>query len=94
MVYKRATAQLQAAGIENIVITKGHWGAVPHDTRAEKQTAKCFSTWKEAVEAVIGGYRPEIIRFKLEFAYEDYLDRLADGSFFRTEPPRAYMGDS
>jgi len=60
MIYKRATKQLQDAGIEHIVIVKRLWGPSPEDTRARKQTSQCFSSWQKAVQAVLGGFRPTV----------------------------------
>lgn len=61
MIYKRATKQLQAAGIENIVIVKRLWGPSPENTRAKRQTSRCFDSWQKAVEAVKNGFRPTIL---------------------------------
>lgn len=58
MIYKRATKQLRNAGIEHIVINKCLWGAVPHDPRLSAQNSKVFKSPKEAIDAVIDGYRP------------------------------------
>lgn len=60
MEYKRATAQLRAAGIEHIVIVKRLYGPAPHDPRMTAQTSRCFNTWQEAVKAVIDGFRPAV----------------------------------
>lgn len=60
MIYKRATARLKAAGIDDIVIKKGLWGPYPANTNATKQASRCFDTWQEAAEAVIAGYRPSV----------------------------------
>jgi hypothetical protein len=56
---KRAAKQLKAAGIEHIGIRKGIHGYVPSDFRLMSQESKCFKTQKEAIEAVISGYRPK-----------------------------------
>ena len=37
MIYKRATQQLRAAGIEHIVIIKRLWGPAPEDPRLQHQ---------------------------------------------------------
>ena len=58
MVYKRATAQIRAAGIDNIVITKRLFGASPSDPRLPRQRSQCFRTWQAAVQAVLAGFRP------------------------------------
>ena len=58
MTYKRATAKVRAAGIEDIIIEKSLWGASPHNPMFERQTSQCFKTPDAAAEAVIGGFRP------------------------------------
>lgn len=58
MIYKRATARIRAAGIEDIVIKSGLWGPYPHDPRLRAQSSACFKTWQEAADAVIEGFRP------------------------------------
>ena len=59
MIYKRATAKLRAAGIEDIDIVKRLWGATPFsNTLLEWQTSQCFRTPEEAAAAVIAGFRP------------------------------------
>ena len=60
MIYKRATKQLQIVGIKHIVIVKRLWGPSPEDTRAKRQTSRCFNSWQEAVQAVLMGFRPTI----------------------------------
>ena len=55
---KRATKMIRDAGIEHIVVCSGLWGPVVEDTRLRHQQGKVFKTWKQAAEAVIGGYRP------------------------------------
>ena len=62
MVYKRATAQLRAAGIQYVVIEKRLWGASPHDPRMPRQRSQCFPTWQDAVQAVLEGFRPQAIQ--------------------------------
>ena len=64
MIYKRATAQLKAAGIDDIVIVKRLWGPAPENTKAIIQTSRCFKTWQEATEAVIAGFRPTVQEWK------------------------------
>ena len=58
MIYKRATAKLRAAGIEDIYIVKRLYGATPENVMWERQQSRCFSTPDEAAQAVINGYRP------------------------------------
>ena len=65
MIYKRATKALREAGIYHIVIVKRLWGPAPEDTRAIEQTSRCFDTWQQARDAVLEGYRPKVIRFRL-----------------------------
>ena len=62
MIYKRATRALQEAGINHIVIVKRLLGSAPEDTNAIVQRSRCFKTWQEARDAVLNGYRPEVIR--------------------------------
>ena len=64
MIYKRATAQLKAAGILDIVILKRLWGPAPVNTKARVQTSRCWGTWQEATEAVIAGVRPTVVEWK------------------------------
>ena len=61
MIYKRATKQLRAAGIEDIVIVKRLYGASPNNQKLVRQRSTCFKTWQEAVKAVLDGYRPQEI---------------------------------
>lgn len=70
MICKRATQALQDAGIENIQIVKYLWGPAPEDTRAKKQSSRCFDTWQKARDAVLGGYRPIVEEWKPEFETE------------------------
>jgi len=58
MIYKRATAKLRAAGIEDIYIYKRLYGASPENIMFERQTSQCFRTPDEAADAVIAGFRP------------------------------------
>ena len=58
MIYKRATAQLRAAGIEDIIIVRRLYGPSPENIMWERQTSRCFNTPKEAVDAVLNGFRP------------------------------------
>lgn len=60
MIYKRATAKLQAAGITNIQIHKCLYGAVPRLIGMKAQTATVYKTPDEAVSAVLSGYRPTV----------------------------------
>lgn len=60
MIYKRATVRLRAAGIEDIVIRGGTYGPYPYHTKALRQSATCFKSVQEAIEAVLAGYRPTI----------------------------------
>ena len=62
MIYKRATAQLRAAGIAHIVIKKRLWGASPHDPRMPRQHSQCFPTWQQAAQAVRAGFRPQAMQ--------------------------------
>lgn len=62
MIYKRATQQLRAAGIEDICIIKRLYGATPENPMYERQTSVCFSTPSKAAEAVIAGFRPEQVQ--------------------------------
>ena len=62
MIYKRATAALRAAGITDIEIKKYLWGPAPMYKSVQRQTSKCFSTWQAARDAVLAGYRPEVLR--------------------------------
>ncbi len=59
MIYKRATQQLRAAGIEHIVVKNGLWGASLHDPRLMRQTSTVYPTAQAAVDAAIAGARPE-----------------------------------
>ncbi|MBE9572403.1 MAG: hypothetical protein IMF11_17385 [Proteobacteria bacterium] len=61
MIYKRATKQLQDAGIKHIVIVKRLWGPSPENTSAKRQKSRCFETWQKAAEAVKSGFRPTIL---------------------------------
>ena len=58
MIYKRATAKLRAAGIEDIDIVKRLYGAAPENILFEQQTSQCFPTPEAAAQAVIAGFRP------------------------------------
>ena len=61
MTYKRATAQLRAAGIPSLVIEKRLYGASPSDPRLPRQRSQCFPTWQDAVQAVLEGFRPQAL---------------------------------
>jgi len=61
MIYKRATKQLRAFGIDEIVIVKRLYGAAPENTTYRHQRSQVFPTWQEAVAAVIHGYRPTLV---------------------------------
>ena len=58
MIYKRATARIKAAGIEDIQIVKRLYGASPEHIMFERQHSQCFPTPNQAAEAVIQGFRP------------------------------------
>jgi len=60
MIYKRATQQLRAAGIANIVIVKRLYGAAPEFTDCHQQQSRCFKTPQEAATAVLDGFRPTV----------------------------------
>ena len=60
MEYKRATKKLRAAGIDDIIIVKGLWGPYPENVTATEQASRCFSSWQEAVQAVLDGFRPRV----------------------------------
>lgn len=64
MIYKRATAKLQAAGITDIQIHKCLYGAVPRTIGVKAQTATVYKTPDEAVAAVLAGYRPTVTAAK------------------------------
>lgn len=65
MIYKRATKLLVNAGIDHIVIEKSLWGPAPSDTRARSQTSRCYPSWEEAAKAVIDGYRPRVLEWRV-----------------------------
>ena len=58
MIYKRATKQLRAFGIDDVVIVKRLHGATPELTDSRHQTSRCFQTPQAAVEAIVAGFRP------------------------------------
>lgn len=58
MIYKRATAQLEKAGVQNIQIVKRLYGASPENIMFDRQQSQCFKTPSEAVQAVLAGFRP------------------------------------
>ena len=62
MIYKRATKQLRAFGIDDVVIVKRLYGAAPEFTDCPRQRSQCFKTWQDAVEAVVQGFRPTRLR--------------------------------
>lgn len=68
MIYKRATRAVEEANINHIQIVKYLWGPAPEDTRAMKQTSRCFDTWQAARDAVLEGYRPQVDKWKEETA--------------------------
>ena len=58
MIYKRATAKVRAAGIQDIQIVKRLYGASPENIMFERQHSQCFATPEAAALAVIQGFRP------------------------------------
>ena len=74
MIYKRGTAQIQAAGIDEIVIVKRLWGAAPEHVGWTRQQAVCFVTWQEAVRAVLEGYRPRQVCQQCGGLYSEVCD--------------------
>lgn len=56
--YKRATKQLQSAGITDIQIDKSLYGATPHLIGVRRQVSQTFKTPELAVAAVLAGFRP------------------------------------
>lgn len=61
MIYKRMTQKLKEKGVDNIVIVKRLWGATPEYVDAKRQRSTCFKTPQLAYDAVISGFRPEIV---------------------------------
>lgn len=62
MTYKRLTQKLKDNGIENISLEKRLWGCSPEFMNIERQRSRCFKTPQEAYEAVVSGFRPEVIQ--------------------------------
>ncbi len=63
-IYKKATGELATLGLEYLIITKRSGGAAIEDIRANKMISVVFKTAQEAVQAVKGGYRPQVLTWK------------------------------
>lgn len=94
MIYKRATKALKDAGIDHIQIVKYLWGPAPEDTRATKQTSRCFDTWQKARDAVLDGYRPSVEEWKPEFEAEVFTPILEELKYLCKKLNESFPDDS
>ncbi len=62
--YKRAQQCLNEIGLNYLILCHAWGGCTVQDTRACKQNTQVFSTWQEALQAVLDGYRPTVLKWK------------------------------